>query len=141
MVGPIISMLMDVPTNPVFCPILPLIALAFANEGIRTPADLFRLRVEDPDKNHIEVPWKTTILDAPIFRSVESGKSYISKILIPVPIQIIFAITDGLIGKANFLFVWSYISAPWRERPEPMQNKTRPLSPRVSVLFTQAKSF
>ena len=46
MVVPIIFMLMDVPTNPVFYPILPLIALAFAddafaNEGIRTPADLF----------------------------------------------------------------------------------------------------
>ena len=34
MVEPIIFMLMDVPMNPVFCPILPLIALAFANEGI-----------------------------------------------------------------------------------------------------------
>ena len=39
MVEPIIFMLMDVPTNPVFCPILLLIALAFAddaftNEGV-----------------------------------------------------------------------------------------------------------
>ena len=33
MVEPIIFMLMDVPTNPVFCPILPLIALAFANDA------------------------------------------------------------------------------------------------------------
>ena len=61
MVEPIICMLMDVPTNPVFCPILPLIALAFAddvfvNEGIRTPADQFRLRVGDPGKYHLEVP-------------------------------------------------------------------------------------
>ena len=84
MVEPIIFMLMGVPANPVFCPILPLIALAFAddafaNEGIRTPADLFRLRVEDPDKNHLEVPWKASILDTPVFRSVEAGKSYISK--------------------------------------------------------------
>ena len=83
MVEPIIFMLMDVPTNPIFCPILPLIALAFAddafaNEGIRTPADLFRLRVEDPGKNHLEVPWKASILDTPVFRSVEPGKSYIS---------------------------------------------------------------
>ena len=84
MVEPIIFMLMDVPTNLVFCPILPLIALAFAddtfaNEGIRTPADLFRLQVEDPDKNHLEVPWKASILDTPALRSVESEKSYISK--------------------------------------------------------------
>ena len=84
MVEPIIFMLIDVPTNPVFCPILPLIALAFAddafaNEGIRTPADLFRLRVEDPNRNYLEVPWKASILDAPIFRSVGPGKSYISK--------------------------------------------------------------
>ena len=53
MVEPIIFMLMDVPTNPVFCPILSLIALAFAddafaNEGIRTPEDSFRLRVGGP---------------------------------------------------------------------------------------------
>jgi hypothetical protein len=33
MVEPIIFMLMDVPTNPVFCPILPLIALAFADDN------------------------------------------------------------------------------------------------------------
>ena len=84
MVEPIIFMLMDVPTNPVFYPILPLIAFAFADDafasgGIRTPADLFRLRVEDPDKNHLEVPWKASILDTPVFRSVEPGKSYISK--------------------------------------------------------------
>ena len=49
---------------------------AFANEGILTPADLFRLRVEDPDKNHSEVLWKASILDNPVFRS---GKSYIAK--------------------------------------------------------------
>ena len=59
MVEPIIFMLVDVPTSPVFCPILLLIALAFANdafanEGIRTPADLFRHQVEGPDKNHLE---------------------------------------------------------------------------------------
>ena len=75
---------MDIPTNPVFRPILPLIAFAFAddafaNEGIRTPADLFRLQVEDLDKNHLEVSWKASILDAPVFRSVEPGKTYISK--------------------------------------------------------------
>ena len=86
MVEPIIFMLMDVPTNPVFCPILPLIALAFAddafsNEGIRTPADLFRLRVEDSNRNYLEVPWKASILDTPVFRSVEPGKSYISKMM------------------------------------------------------------
>ena len=80
MAEPIIFMLMDVPTNPVFCPILPLIAQAFANDsfankGIRTPADLFRLRVEDPGKNYLEVPWKASILDTPVFRSVEPGKS------------------------------------------------------------------
>ena len=81
MVEPIMFMLMDAPTNPVFSPILPLIALAFAddafaNEGIRTPADLFKLRVEDPNNNYLEVP---CILDTPIFRSVEPRKSYISK--------------------------------------------------------------
>ena len=70
--------------EPVFCPILPLISLAFAddafaNEGIRTPADLFRLQVEDPDKHHVEVPWKASILDTSAFRSVEPGKPCISK--------------------------------------------------------------
>ena len=61
MVEPIIFILLiDISTNPVFCPIIPLIAPAFAdnafaNEGMRMPADLFRLRVEDPNKNHLEV--------------------------------------------------------------------------------------
>ena len=72
MVEPIIFMLIVISANLVFCPILPLIALAFAdafaNEGIRAPADLFRLRVEDPDKNYLEVPWKASILDTPIWR-------------------------------------------------------------------------
>ena len=62
MVELIIFMLMDVPTNPVFCPIILLIALAFAdgafaNEEIRTPADLFRLRVGDFGRSYLEVPW------------------------------------------------------------------------------------
>ena len=84
MVEPIIFMLMDVPTSPVFCPILPLIALAFAdddfaNEGIWMPPDLLRLRIEDPNKNHLEAPWKASILDTPALRSAEPGNVYISK--------------------------------------------------------------
>ena len=42
MVEPTIFMTMDVPTNPVFCPVLPLISLAFAED----PADLFRLELK-----------------------------------------------------------------------------------------------
>ena len=72
MVKLIIFMLIDISENLVFCPILPLIALAFAdafaNEGIRAPADLFRLRVEDLDKSYLEVTWKASILDTPIWR-------------------------------------------------------------------------
>ena len=69
MVEPIIFMLMDVPTNPVFCPILPLIAIAIsddaaANEGIRMPADLFRIRVEDADKNHLQKSRGRPVLDS-----------------------------------------------------------------------------
>ena len=80
------QILIDVPTNPVFSLILLLTELAFAddvfaNEGIQRAADLFRLRVEDPGKNNLEVPWKASILGTPIFRSwaVERGKSYTSK--------------------------------------------------------------
>ena len=80
MVELIIFMLMDVPTNPVFPPILPLIALALPTTLLPMKGYERRQIYSDSElKTPIRIIWKASISDTLIFRSAEPGKSYISK--------------------------------------------------------------
>lgn len=61
--------------NPVLCPILHFLALAFSDNTFRapglTPENFFSVVVPS-QRNSIEFQWKESILDTPIFRRTEN---------------------------------------------------------------------
>ncbi|KAL9049391.1 MAG: hypothetical protein Q9162_007245 [Coniocarpon cinnabarinum] len=67
--------------NLTMCPILHMLALALADEafeaGIRSVEDIYRLRVTG-GRNSLELRWKESMLDVPVFRRLVSSKEGIT---------------------------------------------------------------
>ena len=63
--------------HPMFCPIMSLLALAFADsafkeEGIQCPEDLYTLEIPH-FKETLGIQWKPELLETPIFRQQVKG--------------------------------------------------------------------
>ncbi|KAH8145064.1 uncharacterized protein LAJ45_10975 [Morchella importuna] len=72
---PVTYVLYERRDNPIFCPIMNFLALAFADNafmegGIKKPEDLFALEIPD-FKETLSINWKEDMLETPVFRRQE----------------------------------------------------------------------